>query len=92
MAAQAVVPKDPSDVLDYTVNWANWLTGGATITAAVFTVETGITLGATSNTTTTAKARLSGGTVGAQYTITCQVTLTTGEIAQRSFEVAVEER
>lgn len=92
MAAQAVVPKDPSDALDYTMNWADWLVGGATITAATFTVETGITKGAESNTTTTAKVRLSGGTVGGQYTITCQVTLSTGEICQRSFEISVEER
>lgn len=91
MAAQATVPKDPSDVADYTMDWANFL-GAATISASAFTVQTGITKVQESNTTTTAKVRLSGGTVGGQYTVTCQVTLSTGEVFQRSFEVLVEER
>lgn len=92
MGAQALVPKDPSDILDFTVNWANWLTVGETISAATFTVEAGITKTSESNTTTTAKVRLSGGTAGNQYTITCQIDTSAGQRAQRSFEVSVEER
>lgn len=91
MAAQSIVPKDPSDVLDYTISWLNWL-NGENISAATFTVEAGLTKGAETNTTTTASVRLSGGTAGNQYTVTCQITTNTGQIAQRSFEVAVEER
>jgi hypothetical protein len=91
MTAQAVVPKDPSDIADYVIDWSRFL-GVATIASAIVTVETGITKVQQSNTTTSVTVRLSGGTAGAQYTITCQATLSTGEVFQRSFEVAVEER
>jgi hypothetical protein len=92
VAAQTVVPKDPADVLDYVVNWANWLPGGDTIATATFTVETGITKNSESNDATTATVWLSGGDAGNQYTITCTVTTTGGRTVSRSFEIAVEER
>jgi hypothetical protein len=36
--------------------------------------------------------RLSGGTVGTTYTITCRITTSTGQVEDRSFRIIVRER
>jgi hypothetical protein len=83
--------KDPNSTLDYTINWASWLTTD-TISAVAWTVETGITQTATSNTTTTATIWLSGGEAGTEYTVTCRVTTTAGRIDDRSIAIRVAQR
>ncbi len=81
--------KDPADTADYTVNWALWLATAETISSVAWTVPTGITNSATTNTTTTATIRLTGGTADTEYTIACKVTTSAGQIAERSFTVRV---
>ena len=60
--------KDPNASLDYTVDWSAWL-GSDTISAVTWTLETGITKAAQSNTTTAATVWVSGGTAGREYTV-----------------------
>ena len=68
--------KVPAAVLDYRFDWAAYL-GSDTISSVAWTV-TGVTAGATSNTTTTATQRASGGTVGTPATILCHITTAAG--------------
>lgn len=87
--------KDPSEKLDYQVDWTTWLSEGETISGVDWTVETGLSQPSTpaaSNTTTTATVWLEGGTLGARYTIGCRITTNQSRVAERSFTVQVEDR
>lgn len=84
--------KDPDAVLDYVFDWSSWLSAGETISTATFTVETGLTKDSESNTSTTAKVWLSGGTVGERYMITSRVTTNQGRTDDRSAVVRVADR
>lgn len=89
------IAKDPNAVLDYGVDWGvafnSWL-AGETIASVAWTVPAGLTLTSQSNSDTVAKVRLSGGTVGVTYAITCRITTNTGQIEDRSFRIIVRER
>ena len=85
------VVKDPQATLDYRFDWAAWLTTD-TIATVTWTVPTGITQTAITNTTTTATIWLSGGTVGTRYTVVCRITTAAGRIDERSLVVSVQQK
>jgi hypothetical protein len=89
------IEKDPNAALDYGVNWGvpfnSWL-GEETIASVAWTVAAGLTQGAASNSDTVAKVRLSGGTAGETYAVTCRVTTSGGQIDERTFRIVVRER
>jgi hypothetical protein len=80
--------KDPASTLKYTVDFAADL-GTATISGASGVAETGLTLGAVVNDTTTVTVTVSGGTVGETYRVTVTATTNDGQTLVRSFWVAV---
>lgn len=80
--------KDPTDVDDFTLSFAREL-GAETIGSAAWTATAGITIGATSNSTTAATVRLSGGTAGITYTLTCTVTTSGGRTLRRRAQLYV---
>lgn len=80
--------KDPSETLDYTINWSALLAGD-TIATSTFAVPTGLTLSSSSNTTTTSTAWISGGSWDRTYTITCTITTAGGRTYQRSASLYV---
>lgn len=86
--------KDPDATLDYTVDWAEWMTGADVISTVTWTVESGLTQVSTAYTDTTATIWLSGGKAGKAYAITCRVTTDNNpaRIDDRSFVVSVENR
>jgi hypothetical protein len=84
--------KDPNAVLDYVVDWSEWLAASETISTSTFTVAAGITKDSESNTTTTAKVWLSGGTIGTTYRISNRITTNQSRTDDRSFDIRVEER
>lgn len=84
--------KDPDATLNYTFDWSRWLESGETIASAAFTVESGLTKGAESNTTTTAQVTLSGGTAGETYDVTCRITTNAAQIDDRTIQIAVSEQ
>ncbi len=94
-AAGDWIEKDPNAVLDYGLDWGvplkSWL-AGETIASVAWTVPPGLTQVSASNSDTVAKVRLSGGTVGVTYTITCRITTSTGQVEDRSFRVVIRER
>jgi len=83
--------KDPDSILDYVVDWSEWL-GSDTVSSSTFTVGTGLTKDSESNTTTTATVWVSGGTANSSYTVTNRIVTAGGRTADRSFVVKVVER
>lgn len=83
--------KDPQAVLDYKVDWSDWL-GTDTIVASDWTVPTGLTLELETNTTTIATAWLSGGTVATSYNVTNEITTADGRTDDRTITIKVKER
>ena len=69
MSVIATFQKDPTDVLDYIVDWTSWLGGADTIATSAFTVPTGLTMDSESNTTTTATVWISSGIASQSYTV-----------------------
>ena len=87
----SAVPKDPSAVLDYAWNWADWL-GDDTISTHTITVPTGLTLASSTATSSAVTAWLSGGTAGQAYTVTCRIVTTAGRTDERSISIKVFDR
>lgn len=77
--------KQPSDVLDYTLDFSQWLAPSDTIAAITVTADPGITLSQSSFTNTTITVWLAGGTDGASYKI--QVLATTASSPARIKDV-----
>lgn len=86
-------PKDPEDIIDYTVDWAADL-GARTITDSVFTVASGdVVIVDSAWTDTTASVRLSGGTVAASPSqVNNHITLSTGEELDVTNALVIKER
>ena len=84
--------KDPDAVLDYTIDWSDWLASGETISTSTWTIPTGLTEDSETETTTTATVWLSGGTEGTSYTITNEIVTSQSRTANRSLYIRVEER
>jgi hypothetical protein len=91
--------KDPTAVLDYVWNWAAadpgpWLAPGETITAHVVTADEGITIDSSSLVlgNQSVLAWLSGGSAGAAYVVTCQITTNQNRTDHRSILVKVTNR
>lgn len=80
--------KDPTDVLDYLIDWTAWLSTGETITAHTCTAV-GATVTSSTHTGTTVTAWLSGGTAPSTATLTCHITTSAGRQATRSVMVDV---
>lgn len=86
--------KDPDAVLDYKFDWSTWLPTGDTIATATVTASTGLTVDSSSITDSGASvtAWLSGGTVGAIYTLTCRIVTDQGRTEDRAISIRIEQR
>jgi hypothetical protein len=88
----AYIEKDPYAVLDYSLDWTNWMPSGDTITSISVTADTGITIDSTTNTDYIATANISGGTAGTIYNIEFKIVTTNGLQDSRNFRIKVIER
>lgn len=84
-------PKDPDAVLDYGWNWSPWLDGD-TLTDHTITATAGITVDDSSRSATAVTVRLSGGTAGEEYEVTCHVETSAGEEDDRTIVIPVRQR
>lgn len=84
--------KQPSEILDYDVDYTDWFKG-RTDTPASFVVsaEPGITIVGSARTGNIIKVILSGGTSGTKYKITVRLTTAAGLVKEADFTVAVKE-
>lgn len=82
--------KDPSDEIDYTVDWRTLLSALNDSISSVAWTHTGLTsVAASTHTSTHATVWLGGGTAGTDYTVTCEITTNGGRVIQRSFALRV---
>jgi len=81
-------PKDPDELLDYTVDWAEAL-GGDTIASSAWTVPSGITRGTDSNTATTATIWISGGSADQNYSLLNRITTAGGRTREQTCTLRV---
>lgn len=89
--------KDPEEVLDYTLDWSEYLPAGDTVASATWTVPDGITEStAPGHQHNVNGARttiwLAGGSEPKDYLITCRIVSAQGRQADRTFEIAVRSR
>lgn len=84
--------QDPDEVLDYTIDWSEWLAEGDTITAATSTPDAGITVDSTSFTVNSTTIWISGGTPGEKYNISVHVTTNGGREGDRSITIEIKEK
>lgn len=89
--AVATHVKDPNAKLDYALDWTAYLAGADTIASAAWTVPAGLTKVSEANTTTTTTVRISGGTAGTEYTVTCHIVLASGQEDERSITIVAQE-
>ena len=89
--ADNVFEKDPEAVLDYQVDWSNWLDED-TIATSVWVAQTGLTVDSDTETTTTATAIVSGGTAGSTYTLENKITTAGGLTDERTLYIVCVER
>lgn len=90
---QELLLKDPAAVLDYAIEWAEWLPPGDTLTGSTWTAETGIDItDDTQFSQTRAVVWLSGGTAGTKYRVTNHVTTSGGRQDERTLLIQVVER
>lgn len=68
-----LAPKDPNDIIDYLVDWSDWLSDGDTIASSTWIVPAGITKDSDTFTNTTTTIWLSGGTAGQSYSLTNRI-------------------
>jgi YD repeat-containing protein len=84
--------KTPTDVRIYALDWDadDFLTERATtISSSTWTVDAGLTKDTSSNTTTTATIKVSGGVDGQDYLCTNEVVLANGETVKQAFLLEV---
>jgi hypothetical protein len=86
--------KDPSAVLDFNLNWSDWLTGAEEIVASTWTSPDGLTIDTSSYTSSLAVVWLSGGTNGRTYRVVNRITTNNSpaRIEERTITVQVVER
>lgn len=91
MATLATYQKDPSDIVDYTIDWSPFLAqdGDGIATSAWAVTPAGPTIGTASKTSTTTTTFLSGGTASTSYTLTNTITTNRGRTLQRSLTISV---
>lgn len=85
--------KDPNSVLDYSIDWSDWL-GSDTIHSSTWTLPAGIIkdpVGQDSFTNTVTTIWLSGGTAGTTYTILNRIVTHGGRTADQTFKITCKE-
>ena len=88
-----IVQKTPSDLLDYDIDFSEWITDSDTITTVVAEVipSGGLTVASTSVSTPIVKAWLSGGVSGESYEVKVTVSTLSGRVKTVCFKMRVKE-
>ena len=98
--------KDKDETLDYSLDWSRFLQSGETLSSVVWKIKDetdtkvsfspvqtidGLTLVSQSNTSTLSTAFLANGQDNKQYTLYCNVTTSTGRVAERPVKIRIRE-
>jgi len=96
--AGTYIEKDPYAVLDYSLDWHNWMPSGdhintITVTAEAITGDSApLVIDSTTNTNFIATATISGGTVGNIYNVEYKIVTDNSLQDSRNFRIRVLER
>lgn len=92
----ALAVKDPGARIDFEFDWAGAYPGGQAVVASSWTVvpaqPDGVMIAASAHDLTRTTAQLADGVAGRVYRITNRVTMSDGQVDERSVTVRVEER
>jgi len=92
----AMMVKDPGARIDFGFDWLTAYPGGQALVASSWTVVPdeagGVIVAASAHDLTRSSATLAGGVAGRVYRVANRVTLSDGQIDERSTTVRVEER
>ena len=92
------IEKDPYAVLDYSLDWTDWMPSNEVISAISITAESidgdanPLAIDSTTNTDYIATAYISGGTVGNIYNIEYKITTDLNKKDSRNIRIKVTER
>ncbi|QDP62449.1 MAG: hypothetical protein Unbinned3585contig1000_17 [Prokaryotic dsDNA virus sp.] len=92
------IEKDPYAVLDYSLDWTNWMPTGDTISSITVTAQTitgdasALAIDSSSNTNYIVTATISGGTAGNIYNVEYKMITANGLRDSRNFRIKVLER
>lgn len=90
MAASFFTQKDPNDILDYSIDWSQWLASGDFISTSTWTsTSSAIVLATNTNGTATTTIWASGGTAGEVYDIANIIVTNDGRQEERRIELTV---
>ena len=87
-----VWPKDPEANLRFTVDWSDWLSGDTITTSTWPSPPSGITVVSSSNDTTTATVKVSGGTHGVDYDLVNRIITAGGDTDERTIRIQVRQQ
>ena len=94
----AYIDKDTDAVLDYSVDWTNWMPTSDTITTSTWAItaiagdEDALTIDSEAETTLVATAVISGGTDVYIYTVSNTIVTDNGITDRRHFRIIVKAR
>lgn len=83
--------KQSADVLDYDIDYSQWMPVGDHVQSAVVTAATGLTLDSNFINDPFVKIWISGGASGTNYKVTITMTTQDGRIKQDEFNVRVKD-
>ena len=92
------IEKDPFAVLDYSLDWTNWMPTAETISAITVTAQTiscdsaPLVIDSSTNTNYIVTATISGGTAGNIYNVEYRITTSGSKKDSRNFRIKVVER
>ena len=92
------IEKDPYAVLDYSLDWTNWMPSSEVIQTVSVSAETiagdsaPLTIDSTTNTDYVVTANISGGTAGNIYNVEYRIVTDNSKQDSRNFRIKVVER
>ena len=90
IAGKPTIKKRTNEVLDYGLNWSDYLAQeGDVIAASVWTISAGLTQAGAAYTETAASVSLSGGVALATETAVNKITTSTGRVAERTLYLSI---
>lgn len=90
--ADNVFTKDPQDVLDYVIDWSDWLATGETISTSTWTVPSGITKESDSSSSNETIIWLSGGTAYESYDLVNHIVTSAGREKDQTLVIQVRDK
>ena len=84
--------KDPDAILDYKVDWTNWLPTGDTIVSAQAIADTGITVISETYTSADHTFWLGGGTINTTYNVISRIWTAGGRRNDQTLVFSIENR